>query len=101
MGSVMLTHHGRRILLQLPFRHPADGTDLKKPLIPHPAGGPAVFGIMNNKPSIAMGQYLGLLPPPVHALNSMQGPVTGGPELDLVHKIEEVNVFTIIAFLFL
>jgi hypothetical protein len=71
----MLTQHSGRKFLQLPCRHPAKRTKAKKPFVPQPAGSPAMAGIMNNKPQIAVSYDFGPVAAAGHGLDAMQGSI--------------------------
>lgn len=97
----MLAHDCGRIFLKLPFRYPAVRTHPKMQLVAKPACRPAMFGIIDNKASVAMGDNLRRISPSGHGFDPMQSAAAGWPKFDFFHQIKKINVFSVIPFLFL
>ena len=88
---------GRGILGQLPVRDPAFRAGFPEPLVPEPTGGPAVSGVVDQKDPVAVGGDPGLIPGLFYRSDPVQDPFPGGPELDFLNEIEELDSFPIVS----
>lgn len=88
---------GRGILGQLPVRDPALRAGLAEPLIPEPAGGPAVPGVVDQKDPVAVGGDPGLISDLFYRSDPVQDTLPGGPELDFINEIEELDPFPVVS----
>ena len=77
---------GGRIFLQFPLRYAAYAADPLKPLVPEPADGPAVPGIIDDECFIAMGGDFGLISDRADGFNAMQYAFSGRPQFDFINQ---------------